>query len=105
MKKELVIEWRHVGEDLDTTCDRCHDTGTALKAVISEISTLLEMEGVSVRIIETILENDTVAESNSLLFNGVPIEELLGDRGDHHALRLLLLHHLRCGDGVPGAPL
>jgi len=105
MKKELVIEWKHIGKDIDHTCERCEETGMALNAVLAEISMLLEMEGVSVRIIETILENDTVAESNSLLFNGVPIEELLGDRGDHHALRLLLLHHLRCGDGVPGAPL
>ena len=77
MKKELIIEWKHVGEDLDTTCERCHDTGTALKAVISEITTILEMEGVSVRLVETVLPATAVEESNSLLFNGVPIEELL----------------------------
>ena len=77
MKKELVIEWKHIGKDIEHTCERCEETGMALNAVLAEISMLLEMEGVSVRIIETILENDTVAESNSLLFNGVPIEELL----------------------------
>ncbi|KUL01180.1 MAG: Uncharacterized protein XE10_1134 [Methanoculleus marisnigri] len=48
-----------------------------LAAVLAEIGTLLEMEGISVRMVETVLENDAVAESNSLLFNGVPIEELL----------------------------
>lgn len=77
MKKELVIEWKHIGKDIEHTCERCEETGMALNAVLAEISMLLEMEGVSVRIIETVIENDAVAESNSLLFNGVPIEELL----------------------------
>ena len=77
MKKELVIEWKHIGSDIDNTCERCHETGMTLAAVLTEISMLLEMEGVSVRVVETVLPNEAVAESNSLLFNGVPIEELL----------------------------
>jgi len=32
---------------------------------------------IDVRLVETILEDDAAAESNSLLFNGVPIEDLL----------------------------
>ncbi len=43
----------------------------ALPAVLAEIKMLLELEGVSVQLIER------VAESESLLFNGVPIEDLL----------------------------
>ena len=77
MKKELVIEWKHIGKDVENTCGRCEETGTALKAVLAEISMLLEMEGVSVRMVETVLPDEAVGESNSLLFNGVPIEELL----------------------------
>jgi hypothetical protein len=77
MKTELVIEWKHIGKDVESTCERFQETGMTLAAVLAEISTLLEMEGISVRMVETVLENDTVAESNSLLFNGVPIEELL----------------------------
>ncbi|WP_214021592.1 DUF2703 domain-containing protein [Methanoculleus sp.] len=77
MKKELVIEWKHIGKDVGNTCERFQETGMTLAAVLAEISTLLEMEGISVRMVETVLENDAVAESNSLLFNGVPIEELL----------------------------
>ena len=52
MKKELVIEWKHIGKDIDHTCERCEETGMALNAVLAEISMLLEMEGVSVRIID-----------------------------------------------------
>jgi Protein of unknown function (DUF2703). len=77
MKKELVIEWKHIEKDVGNTCERCQETGMTLAAVLAEIGTLLEMEGISVRMVETVLENDAVAESNSLLFNGVPIEELL----------------------------
>lgn len=77
MKKELVIEWKHIGKDIEHTCERCEETGLTLKAVLAEIGMLLEMEGVSVRMVETVLPSDAVAESNSLLFNGVPIEELL----------------------------
>ena len=73
MKKELVIEWKHIGKDIDHTCERCEETGMALNAVLAEISMLLEMEGVSVRVVETVLPGGVAA----LLFNGVPIEELL----------------------------
>jgi hypothetical protein len=71
MKTELVIEWKHIGRDVEDTCERCEETGMTLAAVLAEIRMLLEMEGVTVRMIET------VAEPESLLFNGIPIEELL----------------------------
>jgi len=77
MKTELVIEWKHIGRDVENTCERCQETGMTLAAVLAEIRTLLEMEGITVRMVETVLANDAVAESNSLLFNGVPIEDLL----------------------------
>lgn len=38
---------------------------------------LLEMEGITVRVVETVLPADAVAVPESLLFNGVPIEDLL----------------------------
>jgi hypothetical protein len=71
MKKELVIEWKHATRDVDNVFETCKETGMPLPAVFDEIRMLLEMEGVTVRMIET------VAESDSLLFNGVPVEELL----------------------------
>jgi hypothetical protein len=77
MKKELVIEWRHIASDTGTTCERCGETGIALAAVIKEISMLLEMEGVAVTLHETIIPREEIAESNSILFNGVPLEDLV----------------------------
>lgn len=63
MKRELVIEWRRTGEE----------ASPALVSIFAEIRMLLEMEGVSVRVVETVLPGGVAA----LLFNGVPIEELL----------------------------
>jgi hypothetical protein len=77
MKKELVIEWKHAGRAVEKTREEFEEAGMTLGAVLAEISMLLEMEGIDVRLVETILEDDAAAESNSLLFNGVPIEELL----------------------------
>ncbi|WP_332450204.1 DUF2703 domain-containing protein [Methanoculleus sp.] len=71
MKNELVIEWRHVARDAENVFETCKETGMPLDAVLDEIRMLLEMEGVSVRIVET------VGEPETLLFNGAPIEELL----------------------------
>lgn len=68
MRKELVIEWRHAGRDSGEISE---ETGMTLAAIFAEIRMLLEMEGVTVRMIEE------VAEPESLRFNGIPVEELL----------------------------
>lgn len=77
VKKELVIEWRHAKRDAENAFETCKETGMPLEAVLAEIRMLLEMEGVRVRMVETVLPDDAVAEPDSLLFNGAPIEELL----------------------------
>ncbi|NLM29819.1 MAG: DUF2703 domain-containing protein [Methanomicrobiales archaeon] len=64
MKRELIIEWKRTGGE----------AGSALPAVLAEIRMLLEMEGVSVRVVETVLPPGSAA---ALLFNGVPVEDLL----------------------------
>ncbi len=77
MKKELVIEWKHIGNEIEKTAEEFEETGMTLSAVLAEIRMLLEMEGISVRVDETVLPDDAPAGSEALLFNGVPIEELL----------------------------
>jgi hypothetical protein len=71
MKKELVIEWQHAERAVEKTREEFEETGMPLSGVLAEIRMLLEMEGVGVRVIER------VGEPESLLFNGIPIEELL----------------------------
>ncbi|MDN7024044.1 DUF2703 domain-containing protein [Methanoculleus sp. FWC-SCC1] len=73
----LVVEWRHIGKDVGNTCERCGETGRAVLAVIEEIRPILEEEGIEVRFVETVLPDDVVAESNSILVGGVPLEDLI----------------------------
>ncbi len=32
MKNELIVEWKHVGSDVENTCERCGETGRAVMA-------------------------------------------------------------------------
>lgn len=73
----LVVEWRHIGSDIENTCERCGETGKAVMDVVEEIRPILEEEGITVRVVETVLENEAIGESNSILFNGVPLEKLI----------------------------
>lgn len=77
MQREIVIEWKHIGTDIGNTCERCGETGLAVIRVVEEIRPALEQEGIAVRIIETVLPDEAIAESNSILVNGIPIDELI----------------------------
>jgi hypothetical protein len=74
--KRLTIEWRHY-ERAGETCDRCSETGTALRGVIRALET--ECEGLDVAFLERRLSDEAIDDSNALLFNGVPIEAVLRD--------------------------
>lgn len=73
----LVVEWRHIGEDIDATCERCAATGRVLAAVVEEVRPALAARGVRVEMVETVLPAERIAESNTILFNGTPLEDLL----------------------------
>ena len=73
----LVVEWRHIGRDIENTCERCGETGRTVIDVVEQIRPILEEEGIAVRVVETALENEAIAESNSILFNGEPLEKLI----------------------------
>ena len=74
--KTLTIEWKHLEKD-GATCVRCGDTGKTLAQVVGELAR--ECEGTGVRIVfrETPLDAGRLRESNQILFDGVPLEELL----------------------------
>ncbi len=73
----LVVEWRHIGRDVENTCERCGETGRAVIDVVEEMRPVLEEEGITVRFVETVLPDEAIAESNSILFNGVLLEDLI----------------------------
>jgi hypothetical protein len=74
--KELTIEWRHYAKE-GATCDRCAATGSSVTEVVSELSNELAGKGITVTFTETILPEELMAQSNMILFNGVPLEAIL----------------------------
>jgi len=74
--RNLTIEWRHLDVE-DETCDRCYDTGENLAAEVKRLRRALSPQGIDVEYIETKLGEGHVAESNVILFNGIPIEDIL----------------------------
>lgn len=79
MAGTLTVEWRHIGEDVDTTCVRCGATGRTLAEVVDAIRPMLSSQRIRVKVVETVLPPERIAESNVILFNGTPIEDLLDD--------------------------
>lgn len=79
MTNVLDVEWRHVGENVDSTCERCSATGRTLQGVIDEIRPMLSARRVRIRVTETVLPHDRIGESNIILFNGIPIEDLIDE--------------------------
>jgi len=73
----LDVEWRHIGESVDATCERCASTGRTLGGVLDEIRPILSARRIRIRVHETVLPHDRIEESNTLLFNGVPLEDLI----------------------------
>jgi hypothetical protein len=75
----LTIEWRHL-EIGGFTCNRCSDTGTHLGRAIARLRREGMLDGVDLNLEETVLSPDEIRRSNTLLINGVPIEDLLDVR-------------------------
>lgn len=74
--KTLKIEWRHLDVAGDT-CDRCYDTGENLVQEIKRLNRALQPKGITVELTETKLDDTKIPQSNTILFNGVPIEDIL----------------------------
>jgi len=74
--KKLIIEWKHLDIDGDT-CNRCYDTGENLTNEIKRLNRSLKSKDIQVEFIDTKLDATQVQLSNIILFNGVPIEEII----------------------------
>jgi len=74
--KRLEIEWRHFAVN-GATCERCGDTGEALRSVVEELRREFAPVGVKIHLTETILDKTRIAESNEIWMNGRRIEDLL----------------------------
>lgn len=76
--RTVAIEWRHYQHE-GATCDRCAATGLSVREVVSELSRELAERGVSITFTETILPEELMAQSNMILLNGIPLENVLDD--------------------------
>ncbi|WP_346354012.1 DUF2703 domain-containing protein [Azotosporobacter soli] len=74
--KTLKIEWRHLDVSGET-CNRCYDTGENLNQEVKRLNRALQQQGIQVEWFETKLNDTQVPQSNTLFFNGVPIEDIL----------------------------
>lgn len=74
--KKLTIDWKHLDVEGDT-CDRCYDTGANLTNEVRRLNRVLQSSGIEVELLETKLNDTQISQSNIILFNGVPIEDIL----------------------------
>ena len=74
--KTHTVEWKHLDRN-GRTCDRCHGTGANLRAVIRKLNTSWRSRRVRFRLKETLLKPDRLAESNSIIVDGQPLETIL----------------------------
>ncbi|MEM5767799.1 MAG: DUF2703 domain-containing protein [Bacillota bacterium] len=74
--KTLKIEWRHL-DVKGETCDRCYDTGENLANEVKRLKKVLGPQGIEIVLTETRLDDSQIPQSNTILFNDVPIEDIL----------------------------
>lgn len=74
--KEICIEWKHYDKEGET-CTRCNSTGDNVKAAIEAVSGDSSFTDVKISYTETKLTADKMPESNTVLFNGRAIEDIL----------------------------
>jgi len=79
MKRDLVIEWKHIGNNVTGTCERCSLTGGAILDVLEELHPYFMQKNVTARFRETVLPDSQIEESNQVIINGTPLEEYLSD--------------------------
>ena len=76
--KTLTIEWKHLDRDGET-CDRCGDTGRALRKTVQAMRRRCRASGIVIKYRETKLPSRRLKESNTILFNGLPLERAIGN--------------------------
>lgn len=76
--KKLKIEWKHFDKE-GKTCNRCSKTGRNLISVLQELKGEFSVKGIHIEFQETKLPQSHMMESNSILINDTPLEDLIPD--------------------------
>jgi len=77
MKRNLLIEWQHVGADVTNTCERCSATGTTLHRVLQDLAPCFIRKNIRLDFKETVLAPAQLPDSNRILINGKAFEDYL----------------------------
>ena len=77
MKNILTIEWKHIGNNVTGTCDRCSLTGGAILEVLEELQPYFRQKNIIARFREMVLPDSQIEDSNQVIINGIPLEEYL----------------------------
>jgi hypothetical protein len=80
----LEISWQRVVKD-EQTCERCGDTGDAVRSAAQQLAQELAPLGIAVEVVEKALDLFATPDSNLVRINGEPVETLLGATvGENH---------------------
>lgn len=74
--KTHIIEWKRLVRQ-GRTCDRCGDTGETLRKVVRELNAGCGAKRARFRLKTSRLPASRVAESNSILIDGRPLEQIV----------------------------
>lgn len=72
----IIIEWLHL-DVAGKTCRRCGDTGKELRRAVERLQVECMPKGIVIGFKETLLNPEQIARSNTILINGVPLEEIV----------------------------
>lgn len=79
MKRTLSIEWKHIGNDVTGTCERCSLTGSAIRDVLADLGPYFAEKDVSPEFRETVLPDEEIGVSNQIVIDGRPLEDYLAE--------------------------
>lgn len=74
--KKITVEWKYYAKD-GKTCTRCTSTGKNLHSVLERLRKELLLKNIDLELKETVLPKSKIPESNSILIDGIPIEQIL----------------------------
>jgi hypothetical protein len=75
--RKLKIEWKHYSKEGET-CTRCNNTGDNIKKAIEILRRQDKYAGIAFDYTETELSAEKMPESNSIIIDGILIENVLG---------------------------
>ncbi|MDP2758145.1 MAG: DUF2703 domain-containing protein [Desulfurivibrionaceae bacterium] len=74
--KTVMVEWRHLDKE-GKTCDRCAETGQGVAELVQRLQVECRKKGVEILFREIKLTEANIEQSNLILINGRPIEDIL----------------------------